>query len=114
MASPKIIEEKPITMAELKVELGRIKKRDEELNFRANKTEDYLKRLTKLSKKKSEDLYKKISELEIPRLKDKHIKKIIDIMPTTKDDVKVVLEAYPITISQDNLKKIASVVKEFS
>ena len=42
MSSLKILEEVPVTLVHLKEDLQRIKKRDEELNFRANKTEEYL------------------------------------------------------------------------
>ena len=38
----KIIEEKPITLAEMKRNLVDIEKRDKELNFRANKVKGYL------------------------------------------------------------------------
>ena len=43
MAKPHLISEHPISMAELKLELENVKKRDTELNFRANKTEEYIR-----------------------------------------------------------------------
>lgn len=113
MSSPKIIEEKAISMSELKAELSRIKKRDKELNFRANKTDDYVKQFATLDNKSSKELVEKIEALEIPRLKDQHIKKIVDILPEKQDDLKMILEAYPITVTQDNQKKILEIVAEF-
>jgi len=113
MTSPEIIEEEPITMAELKGELAKIRRRDKELNFRANKTEDYLKQFATLDNKTATELFEKIQKLNIPRIKDMHIKKIIDIMPKKVEDLKVVLEAYPITVNAENQKKIISVVSKY-
>lgn len=110
MTSPTIVQESAITMAELKSELAKIRKRDKELNFRANKTDEYLKQFTVLDSAKADELYKKIEKLDIPRFKEAHIKKVIDIMPKTVEDLKVVLEAYPITMNQENMKKIVSLV----
>ena len=111
MTKPKVMQETPITMAELAEELDKIKKRDNELNFRASKTEDYLNQ-SGIDKKKSKQLYKKIDELQIPRLKDVHIIKIVDLMPDDVESVKSILSGYTLTVTQDNIKKIAALVKE--
>ena len=113
MTKPEIIEEIPITMSILADEIKAIKKRDKELNFRASKTEDYLNQIG-MDPKKSKELYGKIEKLKIPRLKDIHIIKIVDIMPDNLDEVKSVLSGYTVTVSQENLKKIAATVKKFN
>lgn len=110
---PVIVSETPISMVEMKKELEVIKKRDSELNFRANKTEEYLAYFTELSPKKYEELRKKLEELDIPRLKPGHIIKIIDLLPTTVNDLKVILQGYTVSINQDNMKKILAVVAEY-
>jgi DNA-directed RNA polymerase subunit F len=111
MADVKIISEMPMNLYQLQEELKQLKKRDKELNFRASKTEDYLNSMTQL--KEHENLYKKLTALEIPRLREQHVHKIVELLPTTVQDLKVVLQGYTLNISQDNLKKIASVVAEF-
>lgn len=108
-----IIEETPISSTELKAELAKIKKKEGELNFRANKTEDYLNQFAKLSTKKEKELKEKIVALEIPRIKDIHIIKLLDVLPKTEADAKVVLENYPITVSKENLKKIVAEIDNF-
>ena len=113
MTKPTIINEVPINMIELKKTLDATKKRDGELNFRATKTEEYLQQFVTLSATKGKELKKKLEELNIPRLKPEHIAKIIDIMPQTVEDMKVMLQAYVITVTQDNMKKIIAVVKEY-
>jgi DNA-directed RNA polymerase subunit F len=110
MAEKNIISETPITMCELKKELERIKKRDKELNFRAAKTEEYLQQITIF--KKADELYEKLVKLNIPRLKEQHIKKIIDILPTTVKDVKVVLQGYTLTVNNENAKKIVDAINK--
>lgn len=113
MTKPTVISESPISMIELKAELERIKKRDEELNFRANKTDEYLSQFLTLSPKKGKELKEKILGMEISRLKEEHITKIIDVMPQTVEELKVLLQGYVITISQENMKKIVEAIKEF-
>jgi DNA-directed RNA polymerase subunit F len=65
-------------------------------------------------KKKAEELKEKIEKLAIPRLKDEHIIKITDLMPANVEVLKVLLQAYTITVTQENLKKIVGVVQEFA
>ncbi len=112
MAKPEIIEEKEASMFEVKQELEKIKKRDNELNFRAEKTQEYLNVFVKLKKQEYEALLNDLKALNIPRLKDNHIFKIIDILPKTPEEVKTVIQAYSITVNNDNIKKIADVVSK--
>lgn len=114
MSRPEIISESPINIVELKHEIELIKKRDKELNFRAERTGEYLQHVTHLSPQKGKELYEKIEKLNIPRLKDVHIHKIIDTMPNTPDTLKAVLQGYVITVSNENLKKITDIVEEYS
>jgi DNA-directed RNA polymerase subunit F len=109
-----IKQETPISMADLKVELEKVAKRDTELNFRAAKTDEYLKQFNKADPKKVEELIKKITKLAVPRLKDQHIYKIVDLMPKTIDSLKAALSGYGITINNENLKKIVDLVLEYS
>lgn len=113
MAQPEILSEKPMNIVQLKEELERIKKRDKELNYRANKSLDYLNIFSQIDVKKAEELYDKISKLNIPRLRDIHIHKVIDIMPKRVEDLKLILQAYTITVTQDNMKKIVDAVAKY-
>ena len=114
MVKPKIMSEKPITLTELKQEIDKIKKRDKELNFRVGKTEEYLSHFIILSKSKENEIIKKLEKLNIPRLKDIHITKIVDILPKTVDELKIILQGYTITVNNDNVKKIVDIIKEFT
>ena len=108
-----ILSEEPISMAQLKEKLQVLKKRDEELNFRAQKAEEYLNVFQKLDSKKSDELAKKLIALKIPRLKEQCIYKIVDLLPRTLDSLKAALQGYTLTVNNDNLKKIVAVVNEY-
>ena len=113
MFNPNIISETPISMAETRKQLQEIAKRDKELGFRAARTEEYFKMFVSLSHEKAAELEKKLEKLDIPRLKDVHIKKIVDLTPSTVNDVKLILQGYSISVAQASMKKIADTVAEF-
>ena len=102
--SVQIISEVPISAYQLKEELDKIKKRDAELNFRAAKTEEHLISIT--ANKSLDNLFDKISKMDIPRLKEQHIRKIIDLMPVSIKDLKIILQGYTINPNNESMKKI--------
>ncbi|MCX6707720.1 MAG: hypothetical protein NT001_06300 [Candidatus Woesearchaeota archaeon] len=60
----------------------------------------------------AKELREKIEKLNIPRFKPDHIAKIIDTMPQSAEELKSILSAYPLTITNENLKKIADIVSQ--
>ncbi|MBI4016504.1 MAG: hypothetical protein HY363_02310 [Candidatus Aenigmarchaeota archaeon] len=108
-----VVSETPVCQAEVKEVLDEVKKRDGELSFRAQKTFDYLEQFAPLSRKKADDLFKKLQSLEVPRMKDAYIWKLVDILPKDGKDIKTILQGYAITVSSENLKKLADVIAEF-
>ncbi len=112
MTKPEILEKKPIALVEVKSILKKLKTRDEELSYRAGKTEEYVNAAVKLKQKEASEIQKKIEELEIPRVKEEHIIKIIDTVPRSLAELKVVLQGYTVTISNENLNKIMSIINE--
>tara|TARA_Y100000310_G_scaffold302635_1_gene340162 strand:+ start:18376 stop:18717 length:342 start_codon:yes stop_codon:yes gene_type:complete len=112
MPEIEIVNENPLTMVEMGKKLEEINKRDKELNFRATKVKEYIDQFITLENKKLEEIKKKIQELNIPRLKDRHISKILDIMPKDMDSLKVIFIGDNITIKQEDLDKILEVIKK--
>lgn len=110
----KVINETAMGLNEVKEELSKIKDKDKELTFRAQKTMDYLEQMLVLSAAQAKELFTKIVKLEVPRLKESHVHKLVDILPLTSKDVKTVLQGYAVTITNDNLKKIADTIAEFA
>ncbi len=113
MANPQFIEQKPLSLAEVKEHLVKIESRDKELNFMANKTKEYLDNFAKLSLKQKEELAKKLAGLNLTRLKEEHINKIADFLPRDANELKVVLQAYPLSMPKKDQDAIAQAVAEF-
>jgi DNA-directed RNA polymerase subunit F len=112
MSKPEIIEKTPISMAQLKSELNAVAKRDKEPGFRATKTLEYIGSFSTLSMTDFNALKKEIEKLAIPRLKEEHIVKILDVLPKTANEVAVILQGYAVTVSKENMKAIADIIVE--
>lgn len=111
MADSKIIEEKPLTLVEVKEALNDIEKRDKELNFRSNKVKEYLDIFAQKDLKETKDLINKIKDLNIPRLKETQIVKIVDIRPKDLDGIRTVLISEDTPVRQEDLSRILEVLK---
>ncbi|MAG16148.1 hypothetical protein CMO88_03740 [Candidatus Woesearchaeota archaeon] len=107
---PKTISQTPISMTELKSEIERIKKREKEPSVRVTKMEDYINAIPLLSGAKEKELIEAIRKLDVPRMKDEFIFKIVEILPKTLEELKMVLQGYVISVTNDNMKKIVETV----
>ena len=110
MAELEVVKENTITMAELKERLTQIKK-NHELSFRANKTFEYLNNITKRTEKSAEELKKKLQSLDIIRLKDTHITKIVDIEPKDVDGLKAIFASENVTLRPEDMKRIVECIE---
>lgn len=106
-----IIEEKPVSLSHVKKYLNDISKKTD-LNYRSNKTLDYVNYFKLKSVTQVEKIAKAIDALKVPRLKMNHIYKIIDINPKDLDEIKVVMQNFGLAVSNDNLKKIVKTLNE--
>ena len=79
-------------MVELKSELNTIQSRDGELTFRGTKTIEHLNDFARLSQKEASEIFSKLEQLGVPRFKDTHMNKIIDTMPSSEAQLKVILQ----------------------
>ena len=112
MVSPQFITEKALSLADVQIIFNDVEKRDMQLNYLSNKAKDFLATLTVLSADKKDELYKKLMGLNLTRLKDEHVMKIIDFLPLTMDELKVVLQAYPLSMPKKDQELIVALVKE--
>ncbi len=111
MGNLELIDEQPLTMVEVNEELDKIEKRDKELTIRAKKAKEYLNKFAEGKGKEVEELKKKIKDLNIPRLKDNHIAKIIDIKPKDVDGLKSIFGGEEISFKQEDLQKVLECIK---
>lgn len=111
MSEFQVIEEKPLSVVDLKKALKDLQA-EAPLSYRGEKTNTYLEAFTFYSEKEAHDLMKKIIALEIPRLKDRHIVKIVDVMPSDLDSLRLLLSTETLTIKDEDLKKILDVIPQ--
>ena len=112
MVKPQLVQEYPLTLAEVKAELDKVKARDSQLSFRAGKCEEYINDFATISPHKAAGLRKKIEELQVTRLKTEHIIPIVDMLPQTVDDVKVIFSGSSIGITKKEMEQIVAAVQE--
>ena len=114
MPNPQFIEQKPLTLGEVKSAIEQAEKRDKELGFLSNKTKEYLDNFTVLNASKKEAFTKKLVDLNVTRLREEHIAKIIDFLPKTGNELKVLLQGYNLSLSKKDQDSIIEVVAGFA
>ena len=110
---PKTISQTPITLAELKEEVEKIKQRDKEPSIRITRMEDYLNAFVQITPKQGKELHAAISKLEINRLKEEHISKIVDLLPKTASELKLLMQGSAVSLTNDAVNKIVEAINEF-
>ena len=111
MSNPTILEETTVPLFEVKASLEKNQEAGE-LNFRANKTLEYLQQVPIVKKKDGEKRIKELQELQIPRMKDAIVHKLVDVRPASVEELKGVLSAYTLTVTKENLEKIHEVLNK--
>ena len=114
MSRAQIVGEESLSLTEVKRIIAAIKRRDEELNFRSQRVEDYLKSFAKMTQKDEKDLRDAIEAVEVPRLKKEHVDALVSFLPSTVDDFKVVMQGFSITINKENRDKLIDEIKKFA
>jgi len=71
----------------------------------------FIKKFNKLKTIEAKDLKKKFQELDLIKLNEKHIIKLIDFLPEDSEEVnKIVIDA---NLNEDEIKKVLETIKEF-
>ncbi len=94
---------KPLSMAEALGYIG-----DSEANAEIS---NFIQKFTTLNSKKAVELREKLEKLDIMKLKDESIVKIIDLMPENSEDLNKIFVG--LNLDEDETKKILDIVKEF-
>ena len=71
----------------------------------------FVKKFTKLKAKEAKELRVKIQKLNILKLDEKSISKIIDLMPSNEEELSKVFVG--LSLDEEETKKVLDVVKEF-
>lgn len=84
-----------------------------ELTYREDKIKDYLKNFNKLSTKEFNKAKDELLKLEIPRLDEIHIIKILDIIPKNGTELRAIVSHSGTILVDENVDKILSVLKKY-
>lgn len=107
----KIIETKPVAMPEAKEVMSR-REKEKELNYEQKVALDHLKNFTKM---KESDAKKMVEELsKTLRMSPETIVQIVNILPKTPDEVRLVFAREKFSLKDEELKNILEIVKKYS
>jgi DNA-directed RNA polymerase subunit F len=112
MPSPQFVSETPLALVEVKSMLHSAEQRDGSLNFLSNKAKEHQDLFITLPAKKREELYAKLTGLNLTRLKEEHYCKIIDFLPQNLDELKVILQSYPLSLPKKDQESLVAAVIE--
>jgi DNA-directed RNA polymerase subunit F len=86
------------------------KEKDKELSYEQKNALEHLRKFTKISEKQAAEMAEELEKIE--RLKEKHIISIINHMPQDLEELRVLFANEIANISDDDKKKIISIVKK--
>ncbi len=106
-----IVEERFVSWSDAKKILEK-KAKEKELGYEQKNALEHLRKFSKLTQKAVADMGAELDKIE--RLKEKHKAAIIDMLPQDDDELKMLFANEIVTVSDDDKKKIISIVKKFS
>jgi len=91
-------------MAEASGYLGKDSEKEKE-------TLGFIRKFTKIKPKESQEFKKKLEALDLMKMNEKYMIKIVDLMPGTQEEINKIF--VDVGLSEDETKKILDTVKEF-
>ena len=113
MTEIEILKQEPYTTSEVKAELELVQKKKKELNYRSTKVQEYINLFQTLKVEECKTAKQELFSLEIGRLKEKQIAKLLDILPETEEEIKITLSGENITVKPEDARRIAEVIKKY-
>jgi DNA-directed RNA polymerase subunit F len=107
-----VLEENSIPIAEA-MEIMK-KAPSKELTFEQKQALEHVKKMSKLKPKEAAELRKELEGLNIRKLKDISIVRIIDIVPATTEELKFIVADTKTSFDKEELEKIAEIVKKYA
>ena len=103
------IKEEFVPIAKVKEILEAIKERTYEQKL----AYEHVKRFNKIPLERAEELIKELALLEMRKLKDEQIIKIIDLMPKNVEELRVILAHSAVPFKDEELQQIIDIVKKY-
>ena len=89
------------------------KSRSGELTYREEKILEHMKNFSKIKFEDFKKAKEELISLEIPRLDDENINKILDIMPKNGTEIRAIVGNSGTVIVDENINKILEVLKKY-
>ena len=103
--------EKFVSWSEAKKMLEK-KAKEKELGYEQKNALEHLRKFSKLTDKSTNDMVNELEKLE--KLRERHIVAIVNILPQDTDELKLLFANEIVTLTDDDKKKIVSIVKKFT
>ncbi len=104
----KIIKKTPLTLAEIK-ELIENKTESKKVEM----MREYINKFLKLNPDEAKKFREELKQLNIPKLDDEYIVKIVDIIPIDAEDIRKIFVGSHISLNQDEIQKILDIAKKY-
>ena len=79
---------------------------------KSNMTSAFIKKFTKISGAEAEKIFNDLKKLNLEKLKDEDLVKIIDFMPEDADSLRKVFMGSDISLEQDEITKILEITNK--
>jgi DNA-directed RNA polymerase subunit F len=112
MSNYKVLKKQEMSNSEV-LEILEKNSEDRELTYREEKTLEYLKKFVKLSKENFIKAKEELIALEIPRLEEVHINKILDLMPVNGTQIRAIVGSSGTVLVDENISKILSILDKY-
>jgi len=107
-----VVSERPVSLTEVKEILHKVQKDSKApLGYEQQNTLEYADKFAKLEPKKEKELKKELEKLGF--LSEKQVVTVVDILPRSEAELRVILARDKLEFDADQLKKVMNVVKEY-
>jgi DNA-directed RNA polymerase subunit F len=107
----KVIETKPVSMAEAR-EILSSREKKKELSYEQKLAFEHLNKFTKL---KPEDAKKLLEELSgVLRMSQETVVQILNFLPKTADELRMIFSREKFSLKEDEINKILEIIKKYS
>ncbi|MEM5812427.1 MAG: RNA polymerase Rpb4 family protein [Candidatus Aenigmatarchaeota archaeon] len=107
----KVLNEKFVSWVEVKKILEK-KEKEKELGYEQKNALDHLRKFSKISEKAANEMHDELVKIE--KLKERHIVSIMNHLPQDLEELRVLFANEVVSLSEDDKKKIISIVKQFA
>ena len=107
----KILEVKPVTMAEAK-DIVMDRENDKELGYEQKLAAEHLKKFTKLKASEAKKFATDISD--VLRMGPETLVQIVNLMPQNPDELRLIFAREKFSLKEEEIQKILEIVKKYS